>query len=167
MAAVISDASPLVHLAAIKRFDLLRLLYSVVFIPKAVWTEVVVAGLGRPGSTELDQAITSGWMQIKEAGRANLARSELVTLDQGEAEALALALDLQAEVILLDEVRGRAVARTLGLRAVGTLGVLIEAKRRGLIASFRQELDRLTRDSQLQLSDEIKNLALKLAREDG
>src|SRR4051794_11432716 len=114
MAAVISDASPLVHLAAIKRFDLLRLLYSVVFIPKAVWTEVVVAGLGRPGSTELDQAITSGWMQIKEAGRANLARSELVTLDQGEAEALALALDLQAEVILLDEVRGRAVARTLG-----------------------------------------------------
>jgi hypothetical protein len=165
MAAVISDASPLVHLAAIKQFDLLKKLYAVIFIPNAVWNEVAVAGAGRPGSTEVREATATGWIQIKNPGVANLSRRELTTLDQGEAEALALALDVQADIVLLDEVRGRSVARALGLRAVGTLGVLIEAKRQGFIISFREQLNRLSRDSQLQLSDDIKELALKLAGE--
>jgi hypothetical protein len=165
MAAVVSDASPLVHLAAIRQFELLNKLYSLVFIPKAVWTEVAIAGHGRPGAAEVEQAIANGWIQIKNPGNANLARGELATLDQGEAEALALALDLKADIVLLDEVRGRSVARSLGLRAVGTLGVLIEAKRQGFITSFRDQLERLGRDSQLQLSDEIKALAIKMSGE--
>lgn len=165
MAAVISDASPLVHLAAIGQFELLKKLYSVVFIPEVVWREVAIAGVGRPGAAEVEQGIANGWIQIKNPGKTNLARGELTTLDPGEAEALALALDLQAEIVLLDEVRGRSVARSLGLRAVGTLGVLIEAKRQGFITSFRDQLERLGRDSQLQLSDEIKELALKMSGE--
>src|SRR5205085_5932087 len=56
MAVVISDASPLVHLATIKRFELLKLLYGELFVPKAVWDEVTVAGRGRPGSMELETA---------------------------------------------------------------------------------------------------------------
>ena len=164
MAAVISDASPLVHLAAISQFELLRNLYSLVFIPNAVWTEVAVAGAGRPGSAELQAAIASGWIEIKNPGVENRSHRELITLDP-EAEALALALDLSADIVLMDEVRGRSVARSLGLRAVGTLGILIEAKRKGFISSFRAQLENLGRDSQLQLSEDIKQLALQMAGE--
>src|SRR5688572_21466485 len=105
MAAVISDASPLVHLAAIKRFELLRLLYSQLFIPKDVWGEVAVAGKGRPGASELEQATTVGWIRIQAPTAENAGRPELTNLDAGEAAALALALDLHAEIILLDELR--------------------------------------------------------------
>lgn len=165
MAAVVSDASPLVHLAAIRRFELLKLLYSELFVPRAVWEEVTVAGKGRPGSAELSQSTNEGWIRLMVPTPASMAREELRNLDAGEAEALALALDLRAEIVLLDELRGRAAARQLGLRAIGTLGVLIEAKRRGLVSSFRAELERLGRDSQMQLSEEIKHLAIRMAGE--
>src|SRR5881394_1807529 len=133
MAVVISDASPLVHLGAIGRFELLKQLYPVLLIPPAVWTEVTVAGQGRPGAAELTSAVQAGWITLQTPAATTLARAELSGLDQGEAEALALALDTSAECVLLDELRGRAVARILGVRAIGTLGVLIEAKGRGFV----------------------------------
>ena len=109
--------------------------------------------------------MAEGWISRKAPKPSSLERNELRNLDPGETEAVALALDLKAEIILLDELRGRAVARQLGLHAIGTLGVLIEAKRRGLVPSFRDELQRLDRDSQLQLSEEIKALAIRMAGE--
>ena len=165
MAIVISDASPLVHLSAIRRFELLKQLYPVLLIPPAVWAEVTVAGKGRAGATELTAAVQAQEIRVVAPAPATLARAELRGLDPGEAEALALALDSEAEVVLLDELRGRAVARSLGLRAVGTLGVLIEAKRRGFVPSFRDELERVRRLSQLQLTPELERLALHLAGE--
>src|SRR5687768_9361270 len=133
MPVVISDASPLVHLSAIERFDLLKQLYPVLLIPPAVWAEVTVAGQGRPGAAEVLAAVEIGWIKLQSPNARTLTRTELQGLDAGEAEALALALDTSAELVLLDELRGRAVARTLGVRAIGTLGVLIEAKQRGLV----------------------------------
>jgi uncharacterized protein len=165
MAVVISDASPLIHLSAIARFEILRGLYPVLLIPSAAWAEVAVAGQGRPGATELSRAIEAGWIKIQAANATTLSRIELQGLDKGEAEALALALDSAAELVLLDELRGRAVARILGVRAVGTLGILIEAKHCGLIPRLRDELERLRRLSQLQLTPELEHLALQLAGE--
>jgi uncharacterized protein len=166
MAVVISDASPLVHLSAIKRFGLLKQLYPVLLIPPAVWTEVTVAGQGRPGAADLAASVQAGWIRLETPKAATLGRPELRGLDQGEAEALALALDTTAEFVLLDDLRGRAAARSLGVRAIGTLGVLIEAKRRRLISSLRDELGQVRRLSQLQLTPDLERLALQLAGEE-
>jgi predicted nucleic acid-binding protein len=155
----------LVHLSAIQRFELLRHLYQTLLIPPAVWSEVTVAGQGRHGAAELATAVNAGWIMLKAPDAMTLQRTELRTLDPGEAEALAVALDTNADLVLLDELRGRAVARTLGVRAIGTLGVLIEAKQRGLVPTLRGEIERLRQSSQLQLTPELEELALRLAGE--
>jgi hypothetical protein len=165
MAVVISDASPLVHLSAVRRFELLRHLYPRLLVPPAVWAEVTVAGRNRPGAAELKEAVRTGWIELRAPLASGVARPELCALDAGEAEALALALEMSADLVLLDELRGRAVARALGVRAIGTLGVLIEAKQRGLIRSFRDELEQVRLRSQLQLTPELEQLALRLAGE--
>ena len=166
MAVVISDASPLVHLSAIQRFDLLRQLYPVLLVPPAVLDEVSVAGKGRPGAAELQHAIKIGNIQVRAPNLSIISRTELQNLDPGEAEALALALETTAELVLIDELRGRAIARSLGIRAVGTLGVLIEGKHKGLVHSLRHELLQLHLHSQLQLTPDLEKLVLRLAGED-
>ena len=165
MAVVISDSSPLVHLSAINRFELLRELYPDLSIPQSVWDEVTIAGAGRTGAKELADAVNNGWIKLKSPGAKFIERIESEGLDRGETDALALALELKAEMILLDEVRGRTAARRLGVRAVGTLGVLIRAKARGLVRTLREELQLLRLKSQMQLSADVEELALKLAGE--
>ncbi len=166
MSVVISDASPLVHLSAINRFDLLKELYLDLLIPPAVWEEVTTAGRGRPGEKEVGEAVRAGWMKVKAPDPLELNRSELQGLDSGEREALALAMQTRAEVVLLDELRGRRVAKRLGVPTIGTLGVLVEAKQRGLIPNIRGELRQLQEHSQLQLTIELEQLVLRLAGED-
>jgi predicted nucleic acid-binding protein len=165
MAVVISDSSPLVHLSAIGRFAVLERLYPNLLIPPAVFQEVAVAGKGRAGAQELEAAIKTGTVRLQSPKAQILSRNELRALDTGEAEALALALEITAELVLIDELRGRAVARTLGLNAIGTLGVIIEAKRQKLLSSVRAELKLLKTRSQLQLTPELEQLVLQLAHE--
>jgi predicted nucleic acid-binding protein len=165
MAVVISDASPLVHLSAIGRFGLLKEIYLQLLIPPAVWKEVVVDGKGRAGQSEVTAGIEAGWILIQAPTSDFNQRPELSGLDPGEAEALALALEIKADLVLLDEVRGRAAARKLFLRAVGTLGVLIEAKRKGLVSRVAEELQKLRTHSQLHLTTELEQQVLSLAGE--
>ena len=165
MATVISDSSPLVHLSAIARFGLLRQLYRSLLVPPAVWKEVTVAGKARPGAAELEAAVNQGWIKVQVPSPDTFQPPELAGLDEGESEAITLALETHAEVLLLDEIRGRMVARSLGLRAVGTLGVLAEAKRQGLVNSLREELTNLKNRSQFYISAELEQLALQLAGE--
>ncbi len=165
MGVVISDASPLVHLSTIARFDLLRSLYTSLLIPPAVLSEVTIAGQGRPGALELASAIEAKWIEVRSPQAATLTHQALQGLDPGEQEALALALDSKADFVLIDELRGRSAARRIGVRAIGTLGVLIVAKRRGLLPTLRGELERVRRLSQLQLTPELEQLVLELAGE--
>ena len=113
---VVSDTSPLTALLRIGRADLLQRLFSEVFIPPAVETEL-----------RRSHAILPDWLRVR-APREIPDVIASARLDRGETEALALALDLHADVILMDERLGRRVARSLGLKATGLLGCLILAK---------------------------------------
>lgn len=141
---VVSDTSVLIHLARIDRFDLLRRLYSEITVPEAVWRETVVEGEGRPGASELKSARASGWIEVvtvdPETGTRRLLRR---AFDAGEADALALADQIEADLVLLDESAARQRAKSLGLQKTGTVGALLRAKQEGLIDQLRSELDNL------------------------
>jgi len=138
MPRVVSDTTPLISLLKISQLDLLQRLYGEILIPKAVFNEVE-AGKGKHFYTDF---LKLPW--IKVVGIANEeALNQFFDLDAGEAEAIVLATELHADLILVDEKLGRWHAKHAGLKVSGTIGVLIKAKREGLIPGIKQMLDDL------------------------
>lgn len=97
---VVSDTSVLVNLAWLNQLDILPTLYGEVIIPTAVWEEVVISGADKVGSREIAQAT---WVKHKSPTNTSLINSLRQTLDSGEAEGIALALELEADLLLIDE----------------------------------------------------------------
>ena len=149
---VVSNASPLVGLASIRQLDLLRQLYSEVHIPEAVWQEVVVDGAGQPGSTEVENA---KWIKKRQVANTQLVHSLLQYLDGGESEAIALAIELKAELLIIDERLGRDTARHFGLNFTGLIGLLVDAKHKGLIGEVRRYLDELRNVFGFRISESL------------
>ena len=137
---IVSNASPLINLARIERLDLLPRLYGELIIPEAVWREVVIEGVGQPGADEIESA---SWVQVQPATNRELVQALRQELDAGEAEAIALALEVGAEMLLMDEHLGRETAVHMGVRCLGLIGVLIEAKRKELVSGVQPLLDAL------------------------
>lgn len=147
---VVSDASPLIALAQIGQLNLLPALFGQVWIPPAVQSEIA------------SQVPVFGWLVIRapQAVPEHLA----VQLDAGEAEAIALAIDHHA-LLILDEVRGRDLAGRLGLQTVGTMGLLIRAKMAGLIPAVRPFADELIGKHHFWVSAALHEKTLRLANE--
>ncbi len=110
--------------------------FSSVCVPPAVWREVVELGGSRPGD-----ARESGWLQVIEPSNMALVHLLEQELHAGEAESIALALEVRPDVLLLDETEGRRVAGLYGLPVTGIIGLLIQAKHEGLISSLEEEMD--------------------------
>jgi predicted nucleic acid-binding protein len=104
------------------------------------------------------------WLRVQAPRNSEQVKQLRKELDGGEAEAIALALELKAE-ILMDESDGRAVARRLGLVRVGALGVLLRLKRRGLINEVLPQVDRLQRELNFFISSQLRAEIKRLARE--
>lgn len=149
---VVSNSSALINLARIGKLALLRDLYVEVCIPEAVWQEAVVKGEGQAGANEIKAAV---WIKALRVKNAELVKALRQELDPGESEAIALALETQAELLLMDERLGRDTARHLGLPFTGLIGLLVEAKRKGLISSIRQELDALRDIAGFRIADSL------------
>ena len=95
---------------------------------------MVLEGTGQPGAEEIEKA---SWIQVRSATNHELVQALRQALDKGEAEAIALALEIGAEFLLMDEHLGRETALHMGVRCIGLIGVLVEAKRRGLVGEIR------------------------------
>lgn len=158
---VVSDATPLIALAKIGRLSWLPDFFGKVFIPRAVHTEVVVAGVGRSGASEIQAA---GWIQTAAVTDRTKINYLLSQLEIGEAEAIVLAQEKQADWLLIDENKARAIVQRLGLRIIGTVGLLLLAKRQGKIAAVRPQLDAL-QSHQFRLSQRVYDSVLKQANE--
>ncbi len=134
--AVVSNSSPLIALARIQRLDLLPAIFESILIPPAVAREIAPSIPALPT-----------WLRIQAPSVQPPAPSLRRRLGAGEREALALAIELKADWIILDDLPARRSAETAGLNVIGTLGTLVTAKRTGLLTSIRPELDALLRTS--------------------
>lgn len=121
MSIVVSDASPLINLARVGHFDLLTTFYGRIVIPQVVYDEVVVRGQSRDGNREVKEA---SWIEIRVPQDELAVRALATELGRGEAAAIILAQELQAALLLIDEIRGRRIAQQLGLKVRGTIGIL-------------------------------------------
>jgi hypothetical protein len=136
---VVLNTSPQILLAKIGRLDLLTQLYSDILVPASVLDELEA----KPGEIEKIQALIQGGdFQVQKAANENIDRIP-ADLGVGEREAIALAIEKNADLVILDDREGRKIARSRGLSVTGTIGVLVEARERSLIPSIRPELDRL------------------------
>ena len=127
MTLVVADTGPLNYLHLIGRIELLPALFTKVFVPHAVLRE-----MSHPKAPEKVRQLAAHpppWIVVQEP--ANVRFLEL--LDDGEAHALSLALEIGADTVLIDEMDGRATAVSLGLGISGTLGVLERAAEAGLL----------------------------------
>ena len=137
---VVADTSPVLSLARISRLEFLRVLYQEVLIPSAVYQELRASSSQPPGQIDFDAL---KWLIVAtpmDRRRVDALREDL---DLGEAEAIVLAMERRADLLLIDERRGRRMAQASGLAITGLLGVVAQAKRAGLIDAAKPVLDEL------------------------
>ena len=132
MAAIISNASPLITLSMVGELGLLHEVFEEVSISSEVHAEVVVRGEGKPGAADVDAAPFNRVFSVKDAGATEKIRMDH-NLGLGEASTLALALETRAPLVLVDERLARQAGKTLGLRVAGTLRVMELAYEKGKV----------------------------------
>lgn len=127
---VVSDSSPLIALSSVDRLDLLHLLFDTVIIPVSVRDEVM-------GSASKIAGSLPPFIHVESVAAELSVRFLKLNLHSGESEAIALALERGIQGIILDDKQAREIAAELGLKVIGTLGVLILAKRKGYLSEVR------------------------------
>ena len=161
---VASNTSPISNLAIIGRLSLLQLQFQEVRIPVAVRAELDQLSHA-DALKSVQQAFSEGWITTRAVQGTKVAQLLQATLDPGEAEAIALALELSADLVLLDERDGRAAAERAGLRVTGLLGVLLRAKKEGLIHAIQPEVEALRTRARFFVSPRLERHALEIAGE--
>jgi hypothetical protein len=160
----VSDTSPILGLSAIGLLDLLKSQFETIFIPQAVLDELKVETNFR-GTSAIQEALKDGWLEPREVQNKPLAQALSLELDKGESEAIALAVDLGIQMLVMDETMGRERARAMGLQTVGVLGVLLNAKKHKQIKSVRKTMESLRQEAGFFISDDLFEQVVKVAGE--
>lgn len=146
----VCNSSVLISLSIIGQLDLLHKRFpDGILIPAAVWHEVVESAQGRSGA---EQVAAARWIEVMSIADTDLVTMLKTSLDTGEAEAIVLAREQNISIVLLDEKDARKAAKRLGLSVLGAVGILIWAKRAGIIANLRSQLDALQQEGGFRLS---------------
>jgi predicted nucleic acid-binding protein len=161
MSVVVSDTSPLRALGQLQLLHVLGPMYTTVVVPPAVTAELART----PSGLKPIDLSRFPFLQQRAPRDIRLVEQICERLDLGEAEAIALAVEMAADFILIDESLGRTVAKQYGLSAVGVVGVLAQAKLVGLVHEVRPLLDQLERELAFRLSDRVRQEGLRLAGE--
>ena len=155
---VISNTSPLCNLAIVNQLWILPAIYGRVIIPPMVADELANAD----GIPSVQNILTLDWIRVCPLTETALAGSleRDRKLDSGEAQAIALAIQIQATDLLIDERLGRRAAVSLGVSVTGILGILRVAKHRSLIPVVKPVLDRLIDQAGFRISKTLYNQIL-------
>jgi len=154
---VVSNSTPLIALSKIQRLDLLRHFFDTVSIPQEVYDEVVTRGGPLYGAEEVSRA---SWIRVVTVENRTAVDALYLNLDRGEAEAIVLAREMGA-LLIIDDRDGRNAASALGVSITGTIGILLLAAENGMI-TFKDELDALVAAG-FRLSEREYNRILDLA----
>ncbi len=157
---VVADASPLNYLIQLECENVLQKLFSRVLVPFAVIEELRHPAAPSPVATWVKNF--PGWIEV--LAIASQPDSALDALDAGEREAIQLALEQRADLLLIDERKGRFEARRRSIATTGTLGVLLAAGRRGLIDT-EAAYERLITETTFRASPDVRGRFLRLCRE--
>jgi predicted nucleic acid-binding protein len=136
---IVSNSTPLIALSKIGKLELLREYFGVIHIPKEVYEEVVTRGKNLFGAMEVKNA---EWIKVEEVRNKIAVDSLRDYIDQGEAEAIILAKERNAKLLLIDDSDGRQIAERLGVKITGTIGILLLATTDKKIV-FKEALDDL------------------------
>jgi predicted nucleic acid-binding protein len=159
MLKVVSNTTPIISLLKIGKLELLQKLYGEILIPKEVFNEIE-SGKNKEFYTDLSKI---KWIKIEKI-KNEKSLIYFLDLDKGEAEAIILATEKEADLIILDETLGRFHAKHAGMRITGTIGVLLKAKKMGFIVELKPLLFEL-RAKSVWLSDSFIENSLRLAKE--
>jgi uncharacterized protein len=162
---IISDTSPITNLAAIGQLDLLRLLYGSIIIPLAVYHELTQTNHVNPGTEEVKM---SSWIHpqaVQDVQKVTDILNSKSNIHLGEAEAIILALELNAQLLLMDEKRGRMLANSYNLKVTGLLGVLLQAKNQQIIPLVKPLIEQLINQAEFRISAELYQQILVIAQE--
>lgn len=138
---IVCNATPLIAFSRIQHLDLLRDVVGNIVIPNAVAEEIRSCKNRKPyGEIHLEQ---EAWIRVEAVQSSTQVQLLLPVLDRGESEVIALALERQAKLVLMDELTGRKVAQSLNLTVTGTVGILIRAKQKQLIPAVGPVLEKM------------------------
>ena len=145
----VTNSTCLIGLERIERLDILPQVFNTVFAPPAVAKEV---------RKSLD------WLKVQAVANPSVVIALRTQMDEGEAEAIALALELENVLLILDDKKARRVAQQMRMKVIGTVGMLLKAKRQGVIAEVKPLLLKLT-EADFRISQGIIQEALRLSGE--
>lgn len=159
MRKVVSNTTPLISLLKVDKLEILRNLYKELFIPYEVYREIQ-AGKNKEYYVDLTKI---EWIRIIKIQNEK-SLSFFLDLDKGEAEAIVLANEMDADLIILDETLGRFHAKHIGLKVTGTIGILLKAKENGIIDKIKPILDEFI-EKGIWLSEKLIQQTLTKASE--
>lgn len=133
---VVADSSPLIYLSRVGVLHILPVLFGDIVVPTAVWNEAVE---GRPSASGIEKLRKADWLRVVD----NPSAAVDLGLDPGETAAILVAESLHADLLLIDERVGRAVAQERGLAVRGTLGVLVQARQSDVLSALKPVLEAL------------------------
>jgi len=156
---IVSDTSPITNLIQIGQLDLLEQLFKQIIIPEKVFEELCVY------EEQKEEIEGRDWLLIKTVENKDAVKELEEHLDAGEAEAVILAKELNADLLIIDERKGRKTAEKYGLRIIGLLGVLVSGKKKGYIKELKPILDKLIEEIGFRVSNKLYKRILKEVNE--
>ena len=160
----VSNTSPISNLASIGHLELIKSQFTAVWIPDAVAAELA-AHPDPAAQSAIQSAIRQQWIKVGTPEDSALLRVLLLQLHRGEAETIALATDLKADMVLIDEQEARQLASKTGLAVTGVLGILLRAKRTGGIAAVKPAIGLLRSKAHFFVSLPLEAAVLAAAGE--
>ena len=137
---IVTNSTPIIAFSRINQMELLRTIVGKLLIPTEVANELSEYGKGKKKSLDLSKY---QWITIQDIQDKSKMRLLLPSLDRGEAEVIELAIEVKADLILIDELTGRKVAESFDLNVIGSAGILIKAKDSGKIQAVKPYLDEM------------------------
>jgi len=152
---IVSDTSPITNLLKIGRVSLLQQIFKEIIIPNGVYEELIKI------PNQKSQIENTKWIKKQDSKNKEFINELLKILDRGESESIALAIELKADYLLIDEKKGRKIANEYGITITGLLGVLRRAKLKGYLEKVKPILDQLREETGFRIHQNLYKEILK------